>query len=646
MERDVIKAMSIPRKLSISFVLICVSAAVIMLVFFATISAIRTSTKSNNLAQSIHAQTLTLETAILRQNSQFRGFLVTGDETYLKSYYEGRDEYDKVAEELKSTLTNPAQLERLEASRVATLAWRKEWGDRLIAVVREGRREDAQEMVRNAGKKVLVSKAVLPLRDIRDDETKLIEKNGQRQNTAIITAMAALIVGAVALIGIAMSLSAMLSRMIARPITQLTSAMAELAQGNNDITVDADRSDEVGDMARAVLVFRDTALSKALADQAKAKADQAKAEADQAKAEADAAAREVVQSLSAALERLAQGNLSMPIQTRFPADYEKLRADYNTALQSLTDLIADISSGVSSLGEGAHDISSAADQMAHRTEQQAASLEETAAALNEITVAVQAAAGGAGMAKQAVDVAHNDVERSGQTMDEAVSAMERIEASSREMELIVGTIDEIAFQTNLLALNAGVEAARAGEAGRGFAVVAQEVRALAQRSADAAKEIKGLITASTDQVGKGVRLVGETGDTLREILVQVAEINELVGDIAASSKEQATGLAEVNHAVNQMDQVIQQNAAMVQQSSAASRALANEAAELERLVGRYQVGAEIHEMPARVEHRPTAPPQRPTVAAPTRETFRQRYVQGANALKVAPSSRPGEWEEF
>jgi methyl-accepting chemotaxis protein len=163
--------------------------------------------------------------------------------------------------------------------------------------------------------------------------------------------------------------------------------------------------------------------------------------------------------------------------------------------------------------------------------------------------------------------------------------------------------------------------------------------------AEAAKEIKGLISASTDQVGKGVKLVGETGQTLDQILVQVSEINELVGEIAASAKEQATGLAEVNQAVNQMDQVTQQNAAMVEQSTAASHALSTEAAELERLISRFKVGAVVHEMPARVQRRPAATAQRPA-AAPTRESFRQRYVQGSSALKIAPASRPGGWEEF
>jgi methyl-accepting chemotaxis protein len=193
--------------------------------------------------------------------------------------------------------------------------------------------------------------------------------------------------------------------------------------------------------------------------------------------------------------------------------------------------------------------------------------------------------------------AKSNAEKSGQVVREAVEAMGGIEKSSQSITQIIGVIDEIAFQTNLLALNAGVEAARAGDAGRGFAVVAQEVRALAQRSADAAKEIKGLIRASSEQVGKGVKLVGETGQTLDQILGQVIEINDLVGEIAASSKEQAGGLAEVNAAVNQMGQVIHQNGAMVEQSAAAAGALAAEAEELERLLGGFQVGAQIHEEP-------------------------------------------------
>ena len=299
--------------------------------------------------------------------------------------------------------------------------------------------------------------------------------------------------------------------------------------------------------------------------------------------------RLVVESLSAALERLAHGDLSVPIKTAFPQEYEKLRSDYNTALQSLRNLISEISGGVGSLGEGARDISSAADQLAHRTEQQAASLEQTAAALNEITMTVRATSTGAGLAKTAVDIAHSDVERSGQTMIDAVNAMGRIEASARQMELIIATIDEIAFQTNLLALNAGVEAARAGDSGRGFAVVAQEVRALAQRSAGAAREIKILISGSNQEVALGASLVNETGEALGKVVDQVREISRLVSEIASSAVEQASGLDEVNIAVNQMDQFTQQNAAMVEESTAASHSIRAEADRLKSKVSVFKL---------------------------------------------------------
>lgn len=305
--------------------------------------------------------------------------------------------------------------------------------------------------------------------------------------------------------------------------------------------------------------------------------------------------RLVVEGLSAALERLARGDLSMPIKAVFPAEYEKLRSDYNTTLESLRNLIAEISGGVGSLSEGARDISSAADQLAHRTEQQAASLEQTAAALNEITNTVRATSAGAGQAKTAVDIAHGDVERSGQTMIEAVNAMGRIEASARQMELIIATIDEIAFQTNLLALNAGVEAARAGESGRGFAVVAQEVRALAQRSAGAAREIKGLISSSSQQVSLGADLVNETGAALGKVVDQVREVSRLVSEIARSAVEQTSGLDEVNIAVNQMDRFTQQNAAMVEESTAASHSIRAEASRLMSKVSVFKL-SEDHEI--------------------------------------------------
>ena len=345
--------------------------------------------------------------------------------------------------------------------------------------------------------------------------------------------------------------------------------------------------------------------------------------------------------LGQGIEKLADGDLISRLrEDAFPVEARKIPSDFNAAVDNLQQTLAGILGAARSIRAGCGEISEAADDLSHRTERQAAGLQQTAAALDQITATVRKSSDNAEKARGVTQSAKSNAEKSGQVVREAVDAMGGIEKSSQSITQIIGVIDEIAFQTNLLALNAGVEAARAGDAGRGFAVVAQEVRALAQRSAEAAKEIKGLIRASSEQVGKGVKLVGETGQTLDQILVQVAEINELVGEIAASSKEQAVGLAEVNGAVNQMDQVIQQNAAMVEQSTAASRALASEAEELERLIGRFQVGAEIHEYRPRQERRREVP------AAPRREAFRERYVQGANALKIEPRSRPGEWQEF
>ncbi len=382
---------------------------------------------------------------------------------------------------------------------------------------------------------------------------------------------------------------------IVGPIQQLTADMRKLASGDIDIELKgASRTDEVGDIGRAVRAFQDVITRNAHAEAARAEAAR-KIEAEReteagrerlARAQAQQA---VVETLANGLDRLANGDLVCRINSTFPNEYERLRHDFNAAVDRLHATVSGFVHAVSSVQTGVGEIGSATNDLSRRTEQQAAALEETAAALDEITATVRKTASGAGDTSRAVQGVRQEAVTSGAIVREAVEAMGQIDSSSSKISQIIGVIDEIAFQTNLLALNAGVEAARAGEAGRGFAVVATEVRALAQRSADAAREIKALISESGEQVGRGVNLVGQAGAALEQILQRVAHIADLTEEIASSAQEQAVGLDQVNRAVNQMDQVTQQNAAMVEQTTAASHSLMQETDSLFDLASRFTI---------------------------------------------------------
>ncbi|MBD9506392.1 MCP four helix bundle domain-containing protein [Ensifer sp. ENS10] len=382
-------------------------------------------------------------------------------------------------------------------------------------------------------------------------------------------------------------------RGIARPIQIITRSMARLAEGDTDSSIPyGARKDEIGEMARAVEVFRQAAITNQQLE-ADAQAQRAQAEADRLRLteEAETAAQhrlqEATAGLAGGLRRLASGDLAFQLDEPFAPDFEQLRHDLNQAVAQLADTLAAVSASSGSIDSGAREVSQSADDLSRRTEQQAASLEETAAALDQITVNVGNSSKRTNEARAVASQANESARKSGAIVSGAVDAMGRIEHSSSQISNIIGVIDEIAFQTNLLALNAGVEAARAGDAGKGFAVVAQEVRELAQRSANAAKEIKDLIRNSAVEVESGVRLVRETGEALRTIEGFIVTINQHMDAIAISAQEQSAGLSEVNTAVNQMDQVTQQNAAMVEEANAASATLAQEAGRLRELIARF-----------------------------------------------------------
>ena len=480
-------------------------------------------------------------------------------------------------------------------------------------------------------------------------------------------------------VGLATAAIFLVNRRVVKPLNGIAGSMKTLADGDTTVSIPhAERTDEIGEMAAAVAVFRDNAAERIRLER--------QTEADRAESENERQARDAerirdsgkvqaaVHALAAALERLAAGDVTCRIDTPFDGDLDRIRLDFNESVGRLNDALREVGENARAIDAGANQIRAAADDLSRRTEQQAASVEETAAALEEITTAVRDSTKRAEEAGALVARTRSGAEKSGEVVRSAIDAMQAIETSSGEITSIIGVIDDIAFQTNLLALNAGVEAARAGEAGKGFAVVAQEVRELAQRSAKAAKEIKDLITTSGNQVRNGVSLVGDTGRALQTIVVEVQEINGHVQAIVEAAREQSTGLQEINTAVNTMDQGTQQNAAMVEETTAASHGLASEVSALNALIARFNVGPSIGIADAGQAVRPaphlhvvqTAVASQPLQAKPSeRRSPGQWNVKAASeasrpvsspaqalgaklagALGVKQETSDGDWEEF
>ncbi|MCZ8180257.1 MAG: methyl-accepting chemotaxis protein [Rhizobium sp.] len=431
---------------------------------------------------------------------------------------------------------------------------------------------------------------------------------------------------------------------ITRPMLSLRARLAGLAEGNvEDGIPGLDRSDEIGQIAKAAEVFRNNAKDRIRLER--------EAEANRSMSEQERLARQeqtlkeaedvkfAVDNLATGLSRLSDGDLSFRIDQAFVASLDAVRMDFNTSAAKLEDALSRIAENARGIDAGSHEIKSAADDLAKRTEQQAAAVEQTAAALEQITTTVKDSTKRAQEAGHLVSRTKSGAEESGDIVRKAVVAMQKIEQSSQSISNIIGVIDEIAFQTNLLALNAGVEAARAGEAGKGFAVVAQEVRELAQRSATAAKEIKALITTSNEQVQEGVELVGHTGKALETIVAEVQEINRHVVAIVESAQEQSSGLQEINTAVNQMDQDTQKNAAMVEETTAASYNLTKEVGALNGLLAQFKMGQPA---PSASRPRPAAAGgaevQRPSPAKALSRKLASAF-QGNAAVR-------NDWEEF
>ena len=586
--------LKVARKLLVAFAILVVAVATAGALVWHGLSTIRQVTALNEHSYGyIGTVDETLMTLVEQQNAA-RGYVASLDPSFVEKYDKQQAAYDSHFKALMDGVESPDEKARAEALANAVAVFRTETRQQITEANDPAQLEVARTQVASSGRLTAIREV---LKSINDSEHAQLAERSKSQAKAFTAAGATLAVGGAGAVGIAVLMGWLLSGAIAAPIAAMTTAMRRLADGDNTVAVPAvGRRDEIGAMAAAVLTFKEAAIEKLRVEgQAADERRQAEDERQVNETGRTAAAREqsgVVSNLGQALEHLAQGDLTYRLNQSFPASYRKLQDDFNAAMGRLQETMTVITGAVQGIRSGSSEISHAADDLSRRTEQQAAGLEETAAALDEIVATVRRTAEGTNDADRTVQAARRDAETGGQVVERAIQAMTEIESSSQQVAQIIGVIDEIAFQTNLLALNAGVEAARAGDAGRGFAVVAQEVRALAQRSADAAKEIKTLISTSSQQVGAGVALVGETGEALKRITAGVVAINRTVAEIAASAQEQATGLQQINTAVNQMDQATQQNAAMVEQSTAASHSLSNEASELQRLVGRFRIDAQ------------------------------------------------------
>ncbi|NTB87576.1 methyl-accepting chemotaxis protein [Agrobacterium tumefaciens] len=634
-----LKSWRISRKLFVAFASIFAVVLVLCGIVFMSLLQIESATDKNREAQETLKTAEAILASLVENQNAMRGYVASTNPEFIERMKKLQQAIPPLVAELEKQLGPDEARTLIPSLQAAIASFDDEMAATTTAVSDSGRLEETRKNIAKTARLTHVREIVTGLSERKlaasAERTVLLESTFDK-------ATATLAIGGATAALIAVAMGLVLSKAIATPIVAMTSAMDKLANGNTEINVPAiGRKDEIGAMANAVEVFRANAVANVRLEQ-EAVANRSlsedeglrKANADRVRADEMAQA---TAGLGEGLKHLASGDLTFQLAEPFATEFETLRADFNAAVGQLAETLRAVADATSGIDTGSREVSASADDLSKRTEQQAASLEETAAALDQITVNVANSSKRADEARKIAVLANESAAQSGKVVASAVDAMQKIEQSSNEVSNIIGVIDEIAFQTNLLALNAGVEAARAGDAGKGFAVVAQEVRELAQRSAKAAKEIKDLIRNSSIEVQNGVKLVSDTGEALKTIEGYIVTVNQHMDSIATSAREQSVGLAEVNTAVNQMDQVTQQNAAMVEETSAAGATLASESGKLRELVSQFQLGGALRHtasvMAAGPAHKPVASPVR-KLAGKVAKAF-----SGNAAVKES-------WEEF
>ncbi|MCT4559702.1 MAG: CHASE3 domain-containing protein [Pelagimonas sp.] len=523
-----------------------------------------------------------LESAI-NMETGMRGFLLSGAEGFLAPFEDGRTAFSAILTDLKSTVAdNPDQVARLERIDNTISTWLNGVVDPLIFLRRDigtaATMDDVADFIGKGEGKVYFDQFRAILAEFSDIERDLMqirvarnEATSEFTRTAVIVAtlIAAVIGGFVALI---------IGNRIARGVNDINAAMGLLAAGDNNIDIKGmDRRDEIGEMARALDVFRSSLATVQQQEREKA--------AKEAKNQND-----VVNRLSTGLSGLAAGDLTSRISQAFPDKYEQLRSDFNSAIQRLHEVITHASTTATQVANGAKDIHQATIDLSDRTTSQSATLEQSAASIEEISSSAATTASNVSEAATLGDETKQFADDNRELVMNAISAMDEIKTSSSDIVQIITAIDDIAFQTNILALNAGVEAARAGETGKGFAVVASEVRNLAQHSAEAASEIRKRINESSEQIEKGVSLVNQTGEALKEIASRISSVSQHISEISGGANQQSSGMREVSSGISQLDQVTQQNANMAHHASSVAHDLTRHAEEMSALISQFDLG--------------------------------------------------------